>query len=118
MRFVHFVKLVPKFSEVFFRDRIAAVKYAHADVIFFVHHPDLDPPFFADMMDRVGQIITEHLLRLKFVRPHINGIIRHKINRRLRLLYQNLAACQHALDQFYHIKPCDFQFFRAKFQLI
>ena len=40
MRFVHFVKLVPKFSEVFFRDRIAAVKYAHADVIFFVHHPD------------------------------------------------------------------------------
>ena len=118
MRFVHFVKLVPKFSEVFFRDRIAAVKYAHTDVVFFTHHSNLDPPFFARMMDRVSQIVAEHLLRLKFIRPHTYRFIRNKINRSFRLLNQNLTARQHALDQFYHIKPRNFQFFRAKFQLI
>ena len=118
MRFIHFIELIPQFRDILLRDRPAAVEYGNMCVLPLSSDPHLDPLLIFCMVDGVRQIISDHLFCLKFIRPHIQFLIRHKINRCARLLSQDLTACDHAAHQAYDVKPLELHLIRTEFQLI
>ena len=70
------------------------------------------------MVDRIGEIIADHLLCFELICPHINRTLTDKINLRIGLLDQDLTALDHTLDQFGDIKTFEYNFIISKLKLI